>query len=81
MTVNANIAWIRRFVLRLVTTLEHGAGARSTSSPAVQPPVVFESGCAPESAEPGAGDATGPPWATGMAEPSFMIVSPRLPRR
>ncbi|MFJ8018187.1 hypothetical protein [Streptomyces sp. NPDC096339] len=78
MNVNTNIAWIRRFVLRVVTAPADDAGAGSTSSPA-----LIESSPVPEggSSDRGAGEGAAPPWATEMAAPSFMIVSPRLPRR
>ncbi|MFD7558732.1 hypothetical protein ACFV9E_29850 [Streptomyces sp. NPDC059835] len=76
MSVNTNIAWIRRFVLRVVTARAGVAGGGCVSSS-----VPFEPGPVAEGVESGAGAASAPPWASEMAAPSFMIVSPRLPRR
>ncbi|MFE2166413.1 hypothetical protein ACFXB3_15295 [Streptomyces sp. NPDC059447] len=76
MSVNTNIAWIRRLFFRLVTAPAGAAGGGCVASS-----VPFEPGPVAESVEPGAGAASAPPWVSEMAAPSFMIVSPRLPRR
>ncbi|MFF4009212.1 hypothetical protein [Streptomyces sp. NPDC001717] len=74
--ITTNIAWIRRLFLRLVTAPAGVAGGGCVSSS-----VPFEPGPVAESSDPGVGAASAPPWVSEMAAPSFMIVSPRLPRR